>query len=344
MSVMDSIEERYDQQIADLKREFRLEVAGHHMAEERVKQLEQEIAALKKWVNDLQSRMYINCVYCGHRYGPDPGTPIAMADVLKEHIEKCPKHPLSEARRQIAALKAEVEKRDNLIALQGMQLEQISNILNGEAVCDFALSFPLLSRVECMVQMKNGLRENKLYLENDLALKMQEIAALNTIRGKMDSDMVQKMEIIVEQEEEIAALKAEIAWSVERREERDKRDKVLRETITVLKSEEETKECQMSRCCCGKYDVSQDKDFLMNDTQHQMLGKDQNYIPFCGPKQRHLLYSLQASLTEKDKQIVALKAEVEKYYKKSCAWQSNCEERDREIIALKAEVEKYKAF
>jgi len=47
---MDSLKklyELYDQQIADLKREFSLECAGHHMAEERVKQLEQEIAALK---------------------------------------------------------------------------------------------------------------------------------------------------------------------------------------------------------------------------------------------------------------------------------------------------------
>ena len=37
----------FKEQVADLKREFRLEVAGHYMAEERVKQLEQEIAALK---------------------------------------------------------------------------------------------------------------------------------------------------------------------------------------------------------------------------------------------------------------------------------------------------------
>ena len=74
---------------------------------EIIVRLDKQIAALKKWVNDLQSGMYINCVYCGHRYGPNVSTPVAMADVLKEHIEKCPKHPLSEARREIAALKAE---------------------------------------------------------------------------------------------------------------------------------------------------------------------------------------------------------------------------------------------
>lgn len=54
-----------------------------------------EIKRLQQWVTDLQSGCYINCVYCGHRYGPDPGTPVAMADVLKKHILKCPKHPMS---------------------------------------------------------------------------------------------------------------------------------------------------------------------------------------------------------------------------------------------------------
>lgn len=49
---------------------------------------------LRQWVNDLQSGMYVNCVYCGHRYGPQDQVPCTMADVLKEHIEQCPKHPL----------------------------------------------------------------------------------------------------------------------------------------------------------------------------------------------------------------------------------------------------------
>lgn len=50
---------------------------------------------MKKWVDDLQSGMYINCVYCGHRYGPENSTPASMADILKAHIEQCPKHPMS---------------------------------------------------------------------------------------------------------------------------------------------------------------------------------------------------------------------------------------------------------
>jgi hypothetical protein len=50
---------------------------------------------LKLWISDLQSGMFINCVYCGHRYGPKDNTPPTMAEVLKEHIKVCPKHPLS---------------------------------------------------------------------------------------------------------------------------------------------------------------------------------------------------------------------------------------------------------
>jgi len=52
---------------------------------------------LKQWVADLHSGMYINCVYCGHRYGPTSEVPATKADMLKRHISKCPEHPLSKA-------------------------------------------------------------------------------------------------------------------------------------------------------------------------------------------------------------------------------------------------------
>ncbi|MDD3029802.1 MAG: hypothetical protein PHS57_05940 [Alphaproteobacteria bacterium] len=67
-----------------------------------------EVERYKRWVNDLQSGMYVNCVYCGHRYGPGETTPVSMADALKLHIESCPKHPMS-------ALKAEAERLKALI-------------------------------------------------------------------------------------------------------------------------------------------------------------------------------------------------------------------------------------
>jgi len=85
-----------------------------------------EIDRLQQWLSDLQSGMYINCVYCGHRYGPRVGTPVAMADILKEHIEQCPKHPLSEAKAEIERLQTIVDKlpktADGVPVVPGMVL------------------------------------------------------------------------------------------------------------------------------------------------------------------------------------------------------------------------------
>jgi hypothetical protein len=55
----------------------------------------EQLAAAKKWIADLQSGMYVNCVYCGHRYGPEKDTPVSMAEILKQHVEQCPEHPMS---------------------------------------------------------------------------------------------------------------------------------------------------------------------------------------------------------------------------------------------------------
>jgi hypothetical protein len=70
-----------------------------------------ELARLRQWVHDLQSGMYVNCVYCGYRYGPNGDTAVTMQDALYAHVRSCPKHPLAKAeanldciRRQIATL------------------------------------------------------------------------------------------------------------------------------------------------------------------------------------------------------------------------------------------------
>lgn len=55
----------------------------------------QELRRYQVWVNDLQADMYVNCVYCGHRYGPGETTPVSMQDALKAHIAVCPQHPMS---------------------------------------------------------------------------------------------------------------------------------------------------------------------------------------------------------------------------------------------------------
>jgi polyhydroxyalkanoate synthesis regulator phasin len=94
------------------------------------KEEEGEILRLERWVADLESGMYINCVYCGHRYGPREGTPVAMADVLKEHIEVCPKHPAAALKKRVAELEAELTdvRRDLDMAIDVFrQVERIHN-------------------------------------------------------------------------------------------------------------------------------------------------------------------------------------------------------------------------
>ena len=68
-------------------------------------ELQKEIDRLQHWVADLQSGMYVNCVYCGHRYGPIDEVPVAMAEVLKEHVEQCPEHPMSSLKAENAVLR-----------------------------------------------------------------------------------------------------------------------------------------------------------------------------------------------------------------------------------------------
>jgi len=102
---------------------------------------EAELERMQQWINDLQSGMYINCVYCGHRYGPRKNTPVAMADVLKEHIEQCPKHPLSHERelRQIAIdyyekrIEGIAARNGKDFALEALKtLQEMTNSYNAE--------------------------------------------------------------------------------------------------------------------------------------------------------------------------------------------------------------------
>ncbi len=72
-----------------------------YVTEELYAELQEERDRLKQHVADLQSGMYVNCVYCGHRYGPTECTPVSKADVLKAHIEVCPEHPMSELKASL---------------------------------------------------------------------------------------------------------------------------------------------------------------------------------------------------------------------------------------------------
>lgn len=71
---------------------------------------EEKIRQLRQWIDDLQSGMYVNCVYCGHRYGPAQDTPVAMADVLKAHIAECSEHPMSKMRIALVEIRGLLEQ------------------------------------------------------------------------------------------------------------------------------------------------------------------------------------------------------------------------------------------
>ena len=91
--------------------EYRNEVlaAAIQLADE-VTELREALERLRQWINDLQAGMYINCVYCGHRYGPDTDVSASMADVLKEHVEQCPEHPMSKLREALEKIANEEDQ------------------------------------------------------------------------------------------------------------------------------------------------------------------------------------------------------------------------------------------
>lgn len=92
---IDDIEEmkRKDREVADVFRDIF-----------KIADLESENARLREWIDDLQSGMYINCVYCGHKYGPKENIPCSMADVLKKHVEVCTEHPMYKFRMRVKKL------------------------------------------------------------------------------------------------------------------------------------------------------------------------------------------------------------------------------------------------
>lgn len=97
----------------------------------------------RQWVHDLQAGMYITCVYCGHRYGPDDEVPATMADVLKEHIAQCPEHPMSALKRELnVVLERERELAEALTDLR-------ISILGMECYCGRGLSDWHASNTTC---------------------------------------------------------------------------------------------------------------------------------------------------------------------------------------------------
>lgn len=91
---------------------------------QETEQLKAENERYKQWVNDLQAGMYVNCVYCGHRYGPENKVASSMADALKQHIEQCPEHPMSMLKAENAELKSQLTIAEKALRLACKQIDE----------------------------------------------------------------------------------------------------------------------------------------------------------------------------------------------------------------------------
>lgn len=100
----------------------------------------QETERLQRWVDDLQSGLWINCVYCGHRYGPGDTTAPTMREALYRHVAACEKHPLAQERKKsqelletVTRLRAVIEDLKRAARNRpSVALDQMEKILEGE--------------------------------------------------------------------------------------------------------------------------------------------------------------------------------------------------------------------
>jgi len=113
---------------------------------DQVTALQADNKRLQQWVDDLQSGMYVNCVYCGHRYGPEDKVPSSMADALKAHIEQCPKHPMSALKAELATYKAD-EAAGRLVRLPYSPGTEFNQSSDGESPIVFTGG--ILFEVKC---------------------------------------------------------------------------------------------------------------------------------------------------------------------------------------------------
>jgi len=119
-----------------------------------IRELQEQNEKLEAWIDDLQSGMYINCVYCGHRYGPNtPRVETTMRKALEEHIASCPKHPLSkakseleQARRELADLRGRME--ESCVSVAGVYMDR--------SIADFRRACSVLIAEEQMKPLPNN--------------------------------------------------------------------------------------------------------------------------------------------------------------------------------------------
>lgn len=141
-----------------------------------------EVDRLQHQVNDLQSGMYINCVYCGHRYGPN--TEQVPAEALAKHVAACPKHPLAAANgrlariREIAREALEVDDTETAVLREIIELTKTDPAGNTAHISDGYHTFSELYQHRNLlfislltgfagVAKLNGVRYHRFYRADD---------------------------------------------------------------------------------------------------------------------------------------------------------------------------------
>lgn len=67
---------------------------------EDIKKLKKDNERLQKWVKKYQPHFFAKCSLCGHPYWPVNDVPDNPTELLKDHIENCPEHPMSALKRK----------------------------------------------------------------------------------------------------------------------------------------------------------------------------------------------------------------------------------------------------
>lgn len=94
---------------------------------------------LQQWVRDMQEGCWVNCVYCGHRYGHEKDTPVTLADVLKQHVEQCPEHPMSALKTRVTSLETAMHQAVEIMSRQRLGAVDSLDFANALGVLENAL-------------------------------------------------------------------------------------------------------------------------------------------------------------------------------------------------------------
>ncbi len=162
--------------------------------------LRKQLAEAQQWVHDLQSGMFINCVYCGHRYGPKDKVACTMQEVLKRHVEQCPKHPMSVLKAQLekatSALDGQTASRENFEGAWERAEAQLVRQNNLLVETSGRLGKARAERDDLKAQLEKAREAIRAYLANpDGKLLLQEYADESDVALTADGRELKRLAI-----------------------------------------------------------------------------------------------------------------------------------------------------